>query len=107
MNIKEHIKKTYEFTTDEIKFIYKVAKELCGKYTLNEVLSTEWNVCFEYYVHMFSTLDKLGSRMLKQYEDYHEIRWLLNMLGDFYNKTTNEEDKAMAKAICDAIEGKE
>ena len=105
MNTKTTTKKIYEFTTEEVKFIDRIVKAKVGKYTLLEVLSTEWHICFEYYVHMFSALNKIFSeRKLKQYEDYNEIRWLLNLLGDFYNSDCSPEDKAMAKAICDELE---
>ena len=106
MKITESKKYTYELNTDEIIFIARVAKETVGKYTMNQVLSNEWSICFDYYVDMFNTLKKVYGRTLRS-NDYVEIHWLLSLLGDYYNKTDNEDDKAMAKALCDALERRE
>lgn len=104
MNIKEHKNYTLELTTEEVQFIDRIVKAKVGKYTLNEVLSTEWHICFDAYVDMFNALKKVYNRRLDTPKDYNEIRWLMNFLGDFYNGDCDDEDKAMALTLCDALE---
>ena len=106
MNTKERTVTTYELTDDDVMFIDRIIKAKVGKYTLAKVLSSDWSICFDYYVDMFNTLKKVYSRKLHSDKDCAEIRWLLNLLGDVYNGDYSEEDKSKAKELCD-IMGKE
>ena len=103
MKITENAVRVYELNNDDVMFIHRVIKEKVGKYTLDELLSTEWALCFGYYVNLFDTLKKVYNRELRSDRDCYEIHWLLSFLGDVYNSDCSDEDKAKAKALCDAM----